>query len=94
MEASYDEIFEAEMSKKMRKRLKRSFNDALEAHDQALKSEAAVAKYNSGILRDLEAAFAANSKVDLLKKIPQNYATAIRDLAKDKNGDDGQSFGQ
>lgn len=75
----YNEISVTEMSKGIRRRLKRSFNEALDAHDQALKSKSAVAKYNSGILRDLEAA----PEVDWLAKISQNYSSAIQNSAKD-----------
>ncbi|KAF2167315.1 hypothetical protein M409DRAFT_22742 [Zasmidium cellare ATCC 36951] len=83
MEATYDEISEAEMSKKMRKRLKKTFNEALDAHHGALKSQSAIAKYNSGILRDLEAAFIASPNVDLLSRIPPSYSSSMAELLKE-----------
>ncbi|KAK4493935.1 hypothetical protein PRZ48_015121 [Zasmidium cellare] len=83
MDAVTDQISDAEMAKKMRKRLKTSFNEAFEAHDKAMNSQSDIAKYNSGILRKLEKAFAANPEIDLLSKLPASYTEALESFAKD-----------
>lgn len=92
MGTTSDQISEAEMSKKMRKRLKSSFNETLEAHDRAMNSQSDIAKYNSGILRKLEKAFVANSELDLLSKLPSSYTSALKSLAKDSSNEHGLWF--
>ena len=65
---------------RMRKLLKSSLNTAFEAHQNAMNSKSDIAKYNSGLLRTLERAFAANPEVDILSKLPSNYNATVEKL--------------
>lgn len=67
-------------SSRMRKSLKTLLGMAVEAHEKAMASNSEIAKYNSGLLRSLERAFATNPEIDLLSKLPSHYSAVLEEL--------------